>query len=150
MQEQYQIRPSQVNFEITESVFDHISPVMDQNTKALTQMGYSFSLDDYGVGYSNIQRLSRMPLQIIKVDKRLVDDMFTDEGRVILENTVLMMQGIKKKLVIEGVETEEMVKVLTAMDCDYIQGFYYSKPLPQKEYIEFLKDHNHNKDYNNI
>lgn len=142
LQEQYQIQPSQVNFEITESVFDHISPVMDQNVKALTQMGYSFSLDDYGVGYSNIQRLSRMPLQIIKVDKSLVDDMFTDEGRVILENTVLMMQSLKKELVVEGVENAEATRILTDMDCDYIQGYYYSKPLPQQAFIEFLKDHN--------
>ncbi len=142
LQDKYGVSPSQVNFEVTETVFDNLSGVMEKNLRELAAMGYTFSLDDYGVGYSNIQRLKSLPLSIIKVDKSLVDDMFTEDGKVIIENTVHMMQGIHKKLVIEGVETKEAVEALGGLDCDYIQGYYYSRPLSEKDFVRFLEVHN--------
>ena len=142
LQERYHIRPSQVNFEITETLYDNISDVMDRNVHTLKDMGYGFSLDDYGVGYSNIQRMCKLPLDIIKIDKSLVDDMFSEDGRVIIRNTVRMMQGIHKELVVEGVETIEEIEALSEMSCDYIQGFFYSKPLPADEFVRFLQTNN--------
>ena len=140
LQERYRVKPAQVNFEITETLYDNISDVMDRNVRKLKEMGYSFSLDDYGVGYSNIQRMSKLPLSIIKIDKSLVDEMFTEDGRVIIKNTVRMVQGIHKELVVEGVETREEIEALAAMSCEYIQGFYYSKPLPEREFVRFLME----------
>ena len=96
--------------------------------------------DDYGVGFSNIQRMSKLPIALVKIDKSLVDDMFTEDGSVIIRNTVLMMQGIRKKLVAEGVETRSQIDALSEMACDHIQGFYYSRPLPADEFVDFLKD----------
>ncbi len=142
LQDKYGVSPSQVNFEVTETMFDNLSGVMEKNLRELAAMGYTFSLDDYGVGYSNIQRLKSLPLSIIKVDKSLVDDMFTEDGKVIIENTVHMMQGIHKKLVVEGVETKEAVDALGGLDCDYIQGYYYSRPLSEKDFVRFLEVHN--------
>ena len=142
LQAKYDIDPKTINFEITETLFDNISEVMDRNVRKLKNMGYSFSLDDYGTGYSNIQRMSKLPLDIIKIDKSLVDEMFTKDGQVIIRNTVRMMQGIHKELVIEGVETKEAIEALAEMDCDYIQGFYYSRPLPASEFVQFLREHN--------
>lgn len=141
LQKKYNVSPKQINFEITETFFDNISNTMDKNLRELTRMGYSFSLDDFGTGYSNIQRLSRLPLRIIKIDKSMVDEMFSEHGKVIIQNTVRMMQGIHKELIVEGVETKEEKDALTDMSCDYIQGFYYSRPLPEKEFIAFLKSH---------
>ena len=142
LQEKHQIDPDKVNFEITETMYDNLSEVMDRNIHTLKAMGYDFSLDDYGIGYSNIQRMSKLPLNIIKIDKSLVDEMFTSDGRVIIHNTIRMVQGIHKELVIEGVETKEEIDALAEMSCDYIQGFYYSKPLPKESFIEFLLAHN--------
>lgn len=142
LQEKYGVSPSQVNFEITESIFDNLSTIMDRNIRKLSEMGYSFSLDDYGVGYSNIQRLRRLPLSLIKIDKSLVDDMFTPDGGVIIRNTVHMMQGIRKELIMEGVETREAVETLDSMSCDFIQGFYFCRPLPAEDFVRFLKDNN--------
>jgi EAL domain-containing protein (putative c-di-GMP-specific phosphodiesterase class I) len=105
-------------------------------------MGYSFSLDDYGVGYSNIQRLRKLPLSMIKIDKSMVDDIFTEDGGVIIKNTIRMMQGINKKLIMEGAETKETVDLLSSLSCEYIQGFYFSKPLPGEEFISFLEQNN--------
>ena len=142
LQKKYNIDPSMVNFEITESLLDSMSYVMDANIKKLSDMGYSFSLDDYGVGYSNIQRLRKLPLSIIKIDKSMVDDIFTEDGGVIIKNTVRMMQGINKKLIMEGAETKETVEMLSSLSCEYIQGFYFSKPLPEEDFINFLKQNN--------
>lgn len=142
LQEKYRVSPSQINFEITETTFDSIGNVMDSNLRELSDMGYRFSLDDYGIGYSNIQRLSKLPLSIIKIDKSMVDEMFSRNGEVIIQNTVHMMHDIHKELIIEGVETKEASDVLTDMSCDFIQGFYYSKPLPEGEFIAFMKAHN--------
>lgn len=142
LQEKYRVNPSWVNLEITETTFEKVNDVARRNIKKLADMGYSFSLDDYGIGYSNIQRLSKLPLQIIKIDKSMVDELFTSHGRVIMQNTVRMMQGIDKELVIEGVETKEAIDVLKGMSCDFIQGFYYSKPLPEQDFIRFLKEQN--------
>ena len=142
LQDKYGVSPSQVNFEVTETMFDNLSGVMEKNLRELAAMGYTFSLDDYGVGYSNIQRLKSLPLSIIKVDKSLVDDMFTEDGKVIIENTVHMMQGIHKKLVIEGVETREAVEAIGGLDCDYIQGYYYSRPLSAGDFVRFMQARN--------
>ena len=142
LQEKYGVSPGQVNFEVTETMFDNLSGVMDKNIRELAEMGYTFSLDDYGVGYSNIQRLKSLPLRIIKIDKSLVDDMFTEDGKVILENTVHMMQGIRKALVVEGVETKEAVDAIGQLSCDFIQGYYYSRPMPEEAFMEFVNRHN--------
>ena len=72
----------------------------------------------------------------------MVDDMFTTDGSIIMKNTIQMMQGIRKQLVIEGVETQETLTALEQMSCDYIQGFYFSKPLPEKEFADFLIKNN--------
>jgi len=141
LQTRYKVDPGQVNFEITETLYDNLSTVMDKNVRALESMGYNFSLDDYGVGFSNIQRMSKLPIALVKIDKSLVDEMFTEDGSVIIRNTVRMMQGIRKKLVAEGVETREEIDALSEMSCDHIQGFYYSRPLPADEFVTFLKAH---------
>ena len=141
LQEKYRIDPGLINFEITETTFDHISNVANDNLSRLYSMGYRLALDDYGIGYSNIQRLSKLPLKSIKVDKSMVDEMTTDNGRIIMLNTVRMMHDINKELIIEGVESREDVEALTHMTCDFIQGFYFSQPLPEEKFEAFLLKH---------
>ncbi|MBQ9437383.1 MAG: EAL domain-containing protein [Lachnospiraceae bacterium] len=140
LQEKYEVSPSQVNFEIVETTYDDIGNIADKNIRTLVEMGYTFSLDDYGTGYSNIQRIATLPLEIIKIDKSLVDNMGTEKGGSILKNAIRMMKDIGKELVAEGVETKEDVETLRKFDCDFIQGFYYSKPLPGDEFINFIRE----------
>lgn len=139
LQKQYGVDPSRVNFEITESLFDNISDVISENVHALSSAGYSFSLDDYGTGYSSIQRVSNYPLRMVKIDKSMTDEIFTETGNVIMFNTIRMMHDIHKKLIVEGVETEAARNSLAEMSCDYIQGFYYSRPLAEEDLVEFLR-----------
>ena len=142
LQKKYGISPKQVNFEITESVFDSFEDVVEKNMRRLVELGYSFSLDDYGTGYSNLQRLRKMPLYLIKIDKSLVDDMVSVEGCIVMRNTMRLMQDLDKKIVVEGVETGDSLKLLDEMHCDFIQGFYFSKPLPAAEFLAFVKSGN--------
>ena len=142
LQNKYGVDPRQVNFEVTETLLGNLHAIMEKNVRELADMGYSFSLDDYGVGYSNIQRLRTLPLRIIKIDKSMVDDMFTEDGRTIIRNTVHMMREIRKELVVEGVETREAVEVCDSLSCDFIQGYYYSRPLPAAEFVAFVKENN--------
>ena len=139
LQHQYSVPPSSIRFEITETTYNQISDSARESLNALSAMGYGFALDDYGVGFTNVQRLSRMNFDIIKVDKSIVDDLFTVNGRLVMQNTVRMMHDLNKQIVMEGVETKETLQALAEMSGDFIQGFYYSRPLPEAEFLRFLE-----------
>ena len=145
LQERYGVDPRRINLEITETTFENISEVVFENARRLIQMGYSFALDDYGIGYSNIQRVNHLPLKLIKIDKSMLDDISSENGRTILEYSVRMMQSIGKQLVVEGAELRDMVEVLEEMGCDFIQGFYFSRPLPENEFVRFIEKQNNRK-----
>ncbi len=141
--DRYGVSPDKVNLEITETTTAEAgSDIMDNNLEMLSAMGYTFSLDDFGTGYSNMQRVSRLPLKMIKLDKSLVDDMESADGMSIMRNTIKMMRDIDKQLVAEGVETKENLDTLEEIGCHFIQGYYFSKPLPENEFVEFLRKHN--------
>ena len=142
LREMYGVPPERINLEITETTYEDMGSVMQFNLEALSGMGYTFSLDDYGTGYSNMQRVSKLPLKIIKLDKSLVDDMGSDDGMSIVRNTIKMMRDIDKELVAEGVETKENLDYLEKIGCHFIQGYYFSKPLPEDEFVMFIKEHN--------
>ena len=142
LQKSFNIRPSEINFEITESAYDNSSDIMAENIRKISEAGFSISLDDYGTGYSNMQRILDIPLSIVKIDKSLVDTINTKKGRTVIKNTISMMHDIDMHLVVEGIETEDVLNTLDGMGADYIQGFYFSKPLPEKEFLEFLKKNN--------
>ncbi|MCR4903567.1 MAG: EAL domain-containing protein [Butyrivibrio sp.] len=142
LQERYNVKPSQINLEILETTYDEISLTARKNIDTLTKMGYTFSLDDYGTGYSNVQRVSTLPLSIIKIDKSLTDCVLTENGQAIVSTTIKMMKEIGKEIVAEGVEDEDTLELLKEMGTDYIQGYIFSKPLPKNDFIRFLKINN--------
>ena len=140
LQQKYGVDPGCISLEITETTFENISEIMLKNIHELIRMGYSFALDDYGIGYSNIQRINRIPLKLVKIDKSMLEEASTTNGRRILESTVHMMQSIGKGVVAEGAETAEEVGILKNIGCDYIQGYYFSRPLPEDEFLRFIED----------
>ena len=144
LQKKYGVDPGTINLEITETTYENIGEIMLENVSALIKMGYSFALDDYGTGYSSIQRINRLPLRLVKIDKSVLDEVSTENGRTILEYTMRMMQKTGKQLVVEGAETREAVEMLESMGCDYIQGFYFAKPLSEDAFVQFLEEKNNN------
>lgn len=142
LQEKYNINPKNINFEITETTYGDIE-LINKNLQKLVQMGYTFSLDDYGTGYSNIQRTTQLPISLVKLDKSLIDEISTETGSSLVKNTITMMKDIKKKVLAEGVETKEQLSLLEEMGCDYIQGYFFSKPLAQADFVSFMKEYNY-------
>ena len=114
---------------------------MNSNMQNLVEKGISFSLDDYGSGYSNINYIINLPFHLIKMDKNIVWSAFDNErAGTVLESSVSMIQRLDLKIVAEGVETEEQKDALTRMGCEYLQGYYFSKPLPEKDFLEYLNN----------
>lgn len=136
----YRIRPEQVNLEITETAASYSQKALTQNLNVLSAAGISFSLDDFGTGYSNMLRIASLPFHIVKLDKSFVGGEANSKLLIMLRNTVRMFKAMNMKIVVEGVETEDMVKQFSDMECEYIQGYYYSKPLPKDEFVKFIRE----------
>ena len=137
----YKIRPEQINLEITETAAAFEQNELMTNIENLSARGFHFSLDDYGTGYSNISRAIEMPLSIIKLDKSITRIDENTKLYAIGVNTIRMIKDMNMDIVAEGIEDEETLKKFEEMGCDYIQGFYFSKPLPRDEFVKFIKDH---------
>lgn len=140
--ERYHVSSEKINLEITETAASHAQEVMAENLSKLTQAGVSFSLDDYGTGYSNIKRVIQLPLKIIKLDKTFVDEQDNPKMLVVLKNTVAMLKDMNMEIVVEGIETQEMLDFFTELRCDFIQGYFFSKPIPKPEFVSFIKSWN--------
>lgn len=138
----YGISSDKINLEITETATAYAQKVMTENLEKLTRAGLSFSLDDYGTGYSNIQRVIQLPLKIIKLDKSFVDENNNPKMWIVLKNTVKMLKDMNMEIVVEGVETQEMLDAFSQLKCDFIQGYFFSKPIPRKEFVAFISHAN--------
>lgn len=80
-----------------------------------------------------------LPFRIIKLDKSLADKVDESRMKIMLKNTIHMLKEIGMEIVVEGVETKETLQQFTELECDYIQGYYFSKPLPEQEFVEFIR-----------
>ena len=97
-------------------------------------------MDDYGTGFSTATYLISLPLRIIKIDKSILwSAMEKEEAFIILRNTVQMLKQLNKKIVVEGVENEKMRDTLIEMGCDFLQGYFYSKPVTESEFTKYME-----------
>lgn len=136
----YDVSPSQLNFEITETSEAHNVGELIRNMERLIEAGSTFSMDDYGTGYSTTHYLIKLPLHIVKIDKSILWPAMKDEKSYnVLRQLIATIKSIDKKIVVEGVETQEMVDTLDKLKCDYLQGYFYSKPIPADEIVKYLK-----------
>ncbi len=138
----YGVRPDQINLEITESADTQTQSIIAENITALIDAGISFSLDDFGTGYSNMQRMASLPLKIVKLDKTFTNFHNNPRLMIVLQNTVKMLKAMGMQIVVEGVESQELVDRFKKLNCEYIQGFFYSRPIPKTDFIEFIKNSN--------
>lgn len=136
----YKIRPSQINFEITESVAAKDYEMLEKVIKEFRENGFSFSMDDYGTGYSNMQSVFQLDFDVIKIDKSILWEAEKSErGRIILESSVEMIRRLRKKILVEGVETAEQVALLRELGVDYYQGYFYSRPVSRNTFVELYQ-----------
>ncbi len=134
----YGVDHSLIDFELTESATyddtDHMLSVLHE----LRDQGFKISMDDFGTGYSSLSLLTEMPLDTLKIDKSFVDKIGTDNDReqdiVVIRHIVALAKELDFVCLAEGAETKSQVDKLRALGCEVIQGYYYSRPLPVKEY----------------
>jgi EAL domain-containing protein (putative c-di-GMP-specific phosphodiesterase class I) len=128
-----------IHFEITETMFTDNDAQIIEMLKKLHENGFIIELDDFGTGYSSISSLNDIELDVLKFDMSLVqhDDM-TESGRSLLEFIVELANLLKLQTVAEGVETKDQAEHMKTLGVDYIQGYYYSKPLPKNEFETYI------------
>lgn len=137
--ERYGVSNEQINLEITETAAAYAQTTMMDNINSLTDDGIAFSLDDFGTGYSNMKRIASMPFSIVKLDKTFADIDTDDKMIKVVKNTISMVKDMNMKIVVEGVETEKSLRKFSNLGVDYIQGYYFSRPLPQDKFISEVK-----------
>lgn len=131
------IPKEQLELEITETIGDE---QISNMAELLKHQGYKLLMDDFGSGYSSLNILLETPFDVIKLDKKFMENMMVSEkGRLILEYVVAMADKLGLELLAEGVETEEQVKLLRKIGCDNVQGYYYAKPMPVEDFFELLQ-----------
>lgn len=135
---EYKIPAYMINLEITETdvIAQKISILNNMNR--MRELGFEFSLDDFGTGESNLGYIIDMPVSIIKFDREITQKaMVDDKALIVVKNVIKMVHELHIKVVVEGVETKDDVAVCEKMGVDYVQGYYFSKPLPMDAFIDF-------------
>lgn len=131
--DQYKALPERIHLEITEQSMGDSAQVLKQVNK-LKECGFQFALDDYGSGYSNFMRLKNYPFKNVKLDMEVVKSYYKNRDPLIM-NIVSLLKQMGYSITAEGIESKEMANVMASIGCDYLQGYYYSKPLPVDEFV---------------
>lgn len=133
--------PNKLHLEITESIlFDEHQTNATEILETIRQLGIHLSLDDFGTGYSSLSYLKRLPVDTLKVDRSFVSGLEDDAGgQALVRAIVSMADSLGIRVICEGAETEAQCHILADMGCRHIQGFYFSKPLPAEDFVDFLK-----------
>ena len=133
------LKPQHINLEITESASLNGKLKMIDNIDRMTNYGVNFSLDDFGTGASNLNYIVDMPVKIVKFDKEMIQSYFSSrKAKYVMDAAMHMIHGMGLKIVAEGVETEEQYRNMEEIKINFIQGFYFSQPLPEQEFLNFL------------
>ena len=136
----YKIPHNWIQFEITETVATECNAGLRRVAEEFTDAGIGLCLDDFGSGYANLNTVMRLPFSVIKVDRSLLFDICRDGKRAIFyESVVETFHKMNYHIVSEGVETQEEMEQISSWGVEMIQGYYFSKPLPEKELLELLK-----------
>lgn len=136
----YGIDSKYINLEITETASSDKSDALIRNINNLSGHGIKFSLDDYGTGFSNMSSLISLPFSFIKIDKTILWDSFVDKkADEIFTSMIELFKKLDISVVVEGVEDEAMIEKSIKAGCEYLQGYYYSRPLPKEDFISYLK-----------
>ena len=137
----YKIPPQYLEFELTETVFsDKMDDTIILMKKLREELGVMVSMDDFGSGYSSLNVLTKLPLDVLKLDKDFLKDFENDpDEKIIIPSVIDMAKKLNLSVVCEGVETKEQVAFLQDVGCDYAQGYFYSKPIPVEQFNELLE-----------
>jgi PAS domain S-box-containing protein/diguanylate cyclase (GGDEF)-like protein len=126
----YHVDPHNITLEITEDIFmNDLAQIIDK-ISYIRLLGFKISMDDFGSGYASLNHLINLPFDEVKIDKSIIDLIETTVGKIFVENIIIITKELGSYVVAEGVESENQVAILKKLNCDCIQGYYYSKPTP--------------------
>lgn len=136
--DKYNIDRNKIDLEITESatIDGNIDTIKILNN--IKEQGFTISIDDFGTGYSSLSMIQSMPIDVIKIDKIFVDKADLNSEHNIINYIMIIAKHLGVKTIVEGVETLEQVEFVRKIECDVIQGYYYSKPIPREEFEEYF------------
>ena len=138
--EGYGVAASKINFEITETASIQAKQNLLENMERFLDYGVIFSLDDFGKGQSNLMYVVEMPVSLVKLDMDMTKAYFVEpKARHVVAATVRMAHGLGLEVVAEGVEDREEYDEIKRADIDYVQGYYFSRPLPADEFLELIR-----------
>ena len=138
--EKYKVPPQYLHLELTESVFSDNASIIQDAVFYLHKAGFTILMDDFGSGYSSLNVLKDVDLDVLKIDMKFFSKGgAADKGAKIIEAVIKMAESLNMTVIAEGVEEPEQVEFLTKLGCDYIQGYYFAKPMPQAQYQELMK-----------
>ena len=137
------VNPKMLTLEVTESMLLTSYESVNKAIEQLRKLGIKFAIDDFGVGYSSLARERELHVDSIKLDKYFADDLLAHkENEIIAGDIISMMHKLGHTVVAEGVECEEQKEYLIRHDCDYLQGYLFSKPVKSEKALELLKEYN--------
>ncbi|MDD3164263.1 MAG: EAL domain-containing protein [Oscillospiraceae bacterium] len=135
------LQPSQLHLEITETAYTENPEQLIEVVRTLKNLGFPIEMDDFGSGYSSLNMLSELPIDILKLDMRFIQKENQRENRRNITSFIISLAKWMDLLVVaEGVETQEQIDMLRNMDCNYVQGYYYAKPMRAADFTALLLD----------
>lgn len=139
--ELYKISPRYLHLEITESVFSDNAALIQKAVRYLHKAGFTILMDDFGSGYSSLNTLKDVDLDVLKIDMKFFSKGGTqDKGAKIIEAVIKMAESLNMTVIAEGVEEKQQVDFLSDLGCNYIQGYYFAKPMPQEQYQKLVSE----------
>jgi EAL domain-containing protein (putative c-di-GMP-specific phosphodiesterase class I) len=140
---EHALTPDELLLEITESAYTENSGQIVETVKELRDLGFRIEMDDFGTGYSSLNMISSLPIDVLKMDMQFIRSAFGQNKETwLLEVIISIAKYLNVPVVAEGVETKEQLDTLREMGCDFVQGYYFSKPVPAEEYEVFLREYN--------
>lgn len=138
----YKIPPHLLELELTESMLMKDVPQTTAKLNQLKRMGFRISIDDFGTGFSSLNYLRHFPLDVLKIDQSFVRELFDESAALaIIESIIALARSLGMRTVAEGVETAEQRSILESRGCDILQGYLISRPLPEPEFLEWVKNY---------
>lgn len=135
----HQLDTKLFDVEITESLLMDDPDAVRLQLERIDSIGIGIAIDDFGTGYSSLSYLKRLPIDVLKIDRCFIMDIENKDGRAIVEAIMAMAKALGLSVVAEGVETERQLQILKDVDCEYVQGYFYSKPLSYQSFEQLLK-----------
>ena len=142
MVEKVGLRHSDITLEITETILIKSIEESQVLLQDIIDAGYHIAMDDFGTGYSSLNYFKALQMQVVKIDKTFIDSIISSDYDLNIVKAMIFIAHSKgMKVTAEGVETNEQVGLLAAIGCDFIQGYFYSKPMSEQHTLDYIENH---------